>query len=65
MEGPNRPPSAERTVARIFPGALETLAFPAAAFQNDGLTLRKAGLVGCRLDTRAASGQDLLLPIFS
>src|SRR5262245_28778842 len=49
--------------ARNFPGALETLTFPVTAFQNDRLTLREAGPVGCRLGTRAASGQDLLLPI--
>lgn len=44
-------------------GALETLACPAAALQNDGLTPRRAGPVGYRLDARAASGQGLLLPI--
>jgi hypothetical protein len=66
--GPNRyrgskpsPPLPSATAAGIFPGARETLAFPAAALQNDGLALRRAGPVGCRLGARAASGQGLLL----
>src|SRR6516165_8693613 len=45
----------------ITHGDLETLAFPAAAFQNGRLALREAGPVGSQLDARAASGQGLLL----
>jgi hypothetical protein len=59
IEGPNRLALVERTAARKFPGALETLAFPAAAFQNDRLTLRKAGPVGCRRDAHGGAVEQL------
>lgn len=49
--------SPRATAAGSFPGALETLAFPAAALPNDRLTLREAGPVSCRLGARAASGK--------
>src|SRR5262249_17889431 len=63
MEGPSRHAlGPSTTAARRFPGALETLAFPTAAFQNDRLALQGAGPVGQQLGVRAASGQGLLLP---
>jgi hypothetical protein len=43
------------TAARKFPGALETLAFPAAAFQNNRFTLQRAGSIGCRRDAHGGA----------
>jgi hypothetical protein len=39
--------------------ALENHAFPTSALQSDASTLRRAVAVRCRLDVRAAAGQEL------